>query len=220
MGNVRASFAYSEVLSNCSPATLETSVGLSETRSTTSTFSTSGSLQLFSSLQLTAGVTIRADTKSSTGAEVEVKGAGKSTYSQEVSYGVELSLSASFTTSNTYTTENTWTEELQQSREVSRTRTIAVPPYTTLEVYDIIKSIDNVTIPFTQVLRIRSKDRRNNNLPLSGSEIVTQLLSNLTTSAIKRVGDDYVDITMRGNVKMDRLFNAYTTVLGDSTGCE
>jgi hypothetical protein len=69
------------------------------------------------------------------------------------------------------------------------------------------------------VLRVRSKDRRNNGLPLSGPEIVTQLFSNLVTSAIKKVGEDFVDVTIRGNVKINRVLNAYTTVLGDSTGC-
>ena len=219
LGSVSASFAYSEVLTNCSPATLETSIGLSETRSTTSTFSSSESLQLFSSVQVTAGITSKADYKTNTGQEVEVKGVGKQTYSQEVSFGVEATFSASFSTSNTYTTQNTWTEEVQQSREISRTRTITVPPYTKLEIYDILKSIDNVTVPFTQVLRVRSKDRRNNGLPLSGPEIVTQLFSNLVTSAIKKVGEDFVDVTIRGNVKINRVLNAYTTVLGDSTGC-
>jgi hypothetical protein len=219
MGSVSASFAYSEVLTNCSPATLETSIGLSETRSTTSTFSSSESLQLFSSVQVTAGITAKADYKTNTGQEIEAKGVGKQTYSQEVSFGVEATFSASFSTSNTYTTQNTWTEEVQQSREISRTRTITVPPYTKLEIYDILKSIDNVTVPFTQVLRVRSRDRRNNGVALSGPEIVTQLFSNLVTSAIKKVGEDFVDVTIRGNVKINRVLNAYTTVLGDSTGC-
>jgi len=41
----------------------------------------------------------------------------------------------------------------------------------------------------------------------------------LVTSAIKKVGEDFVDVTIRGNVKINRVLNAYTTVLGDSTGC-
>jgi len=212
MGRARASFAYQETLENCSQGELQTSVGNSETRSTTWTYSTTESLQLFSSVQLSAGLTVRSEVKAKIGGDNYGK-------SLEVTVGGEIRIDASYTTSTTTTTQNTLSEQEQKSTEVSRVRTFTVPPYTYVEINDAVKSIDNINVPFTQVLRIRAKDRRNNDIPLSGPEIVQQLLSNLTTGAIKQVRSDYVDITLRGNVKMDRIMHAFTTVTEDTTRC-
>jgi hypothetical protein len=220
MGKAKAVFAYTETLLNCSSGTLETNVGNSESRTTTLIYGTTESLQLFSSAELSAGLTVSAQVKAMIGGEVvDPVTKSKVVGSLETTYGFELRVDASYTTSNTSTTENNWSREQQTLTEVSRSRTLTVLPYTSVEVFDVIKSIDNVTVPFTQVLRIRAKDRRNNFAPLSGQEIVTQLFSNLTTSAIRQIGDNFVDITQRGNVKLNRILHATTTVLEDTTVC-
>ena len=213
MGRARASFAYQETLQNCSQGELETSVGNSDSRTTTWTYSSSESLQLFSSLTLSAGTTIRGEVKAKIGGDNYGK-------SLEVTVGGEVRFDASYTTSSTTTTENTWSEQEQTMTEVSRVRTFKVPPYTYVEISDLVKSIDNVTIPYTQVLRIRAKDRRNNDKPLSGQQIIQQLVSNLTSTVVKLIGSDFVDITIRGDIKMDRIMHAYTTVVEDTTRCK
>lgn len=209
MGEARAIFAYSETLLNCSQGTLETEVGVTDARSTTWTYGTTESLQFFSSHELQRGFSIHA--------QVEAKIAKLP--GSKITVGGEFHRQQTWTSSRTETTENTWTEQNQTSTEVSRVRTITVQPYSSVEIFDAVKLIDNVTIPYTQILRIRATDRRNSNTPLSGQEIVTQLFSNLTTTAIKQVRENFVDITLRGNIKMDRIMHAFTTVLEDSSAC-
>ena len=131
----------------------------------------------------------------------------------------ELSFSYEYTTQTTTSNERTWSATEETSIEVSRIRTLTVRPFTALEVYDAIKTVKNIKVPFTQKLRIRATDTQNNNASLSGDEIVTQMLFNFVEGVVSNVGSDFIDITFRGNATMTSLFEGFTDVNELENGC-
>lgn len=203
-------FAYSGTLRNCSSATLEESIGKTDSRTTTTETGTSESLQLFSQAQLSVGVKI--------GYQVSAKIGNEQVGSEEETVSEEDDYNFTYTTSSTSTSEDTWSQSQSQTTEVSRVRTITLQPYTGVEAYDAVKTVKNIKLPFTQILRIHASDSQTG-IPLSGDEIVTQMMFNLMTGTISTVGNDYIDITIRGNAIMDQLFKASTDVQEIANAC-
>ena len=187
-------FAYEATIRNCTSGILTETVGNSQSRTSTSTVTTSESLQLFASVEVGYSATI--------GMEVggELYGATGS---------VEATLSGTLTTSATSTTENTISSTTEDTSEVSRTRELQIQPFSGVEVYDAIRIVNNVRIPFTQTLRI-SGTYKNSGESLSGDEIVTQLLFNLSGGIPSAIGADYVDVSIRGSAIIDQMFEAET----------
>jgi hypothetical protein len=88
---------------------------------------------------------------------------------------------------------------------------LTVPPFTAVEAYDAVKTIENVRVPFTQVLRITATNKDDDSA-LSGREIVSQMLFNFVGGVVSTVSDDYIDISFRGYATIDQLFQATTNV--------
>jgi hypothetical protein len=214
MPPAKLDFAYSATLRNCSSATLEETVGNTDSRTRTTTVATSESFQLFSSASLSVGVKVGFEVTAKVG--VDVQGIGEA--GEEVSVSEEVSLNEEFTYSETNTTGSTWSEETTKTSEVSRSRTLTIPPFTGLEVYDAVKTIEGVRVPFTQVLRVRGTDKITG-ATLSGPEIVTQMLFNFVTAVFSEVGPDFVDISIRGHAEMDTVFEATTDVSDIEGAC-
>jgi hypothetical protein len=190
-------FAYAATIRNCSPATLTETVGRSESRTRSSTTTTTESLQLFSSVEVGVGYKVGVTVGAGTPGVGHVEGS--------VEYSTELTVS----TSSTRTEENTISETTEETEEVSRTRELEVPPFSAIEVYDAVRTIENVRIPFTQVFRIRGT-ARDDGAALSGSEIRTQLRFNLVEGVPSAVGADFVDVSVRGDVFVDQMFETET----------
>lgn len=205
-------FAYLATLRNCSPATLEETVGRTESRTRTTTIGTSESLELFSGNTFTAGINVGVEVSARIGNDATPAGG-------EVKVMSELSFSYEYTTQTTTSNERTWSATEETTIEVSRIRTLTVPPFTALEVYDAIKTVENIKVPFTQKLRIRATDTQNNNASLSGDEIVTQMLFNFVTGVVSNVGSNFIDITFRGKATMTSLFEGFTDVNELENGC-
>lgn len=203
-------FAYSGTLRNCSSATLEESIGKTDSRTRTTTAGTSESLQLFSQNQLSLGVKV--------GYQVKAKVGNENIGSEEETFSAELNTSYTYTTSSTSTSENTWSQSQSETVEVSRVRTITLQPYTAVEAYDAVKTVKNIKLPFTQILRIRGNDTQTG-AALSGDELVTQMSFNLMSGTITNVAADYIDVAIRGFATMDQLFKASTEVKEIVNGC-
>ncbi|MCH7964661.1 MAG: hypothetical protein IH852_12075 [Bacteroidetes bacterium] len=198
-------FAYLATLRNCSSATLEETVGRTESRSWSTTIGTTESLELFSGNTYSAGLTVGVEVSARVGNNTTPFGGG-------VTFSAEASVNYEYTTQTTTTTASTWSSTEETTIEVSRIRTLTVPPFTAVEIYDAIETVKNIKVPFTQELRIRATDTQNNNASLSGEEIVTQMLFNFVEGVVSNVGSDFIDITFRGNATMTELFNGYTDV--------
>jgi hypothetical protein len=156
---------------------------------------TSESLELYSSNAGTTGYKI--------GLEIGVKkGPG------EVKLSGEFHKDWSYTTSSTVSTGSTLSDENEQTSEVSRTRTLEVLPGTGVEVYDAVRVVKNPRVPFTQVLRL--KGAYNDGTKLSGAELLTQMLFNLVQGVPTKVGVDYVDVSIRGEVFINEMFETET----------
>lgn len=207
MPPARLDFAYRGTLRNCSASTLEETIGRTEQRSSTTTVGTSESLQLFAGATLSAQLTVGYSVTAKVG--VDVEGIGE--VGEEITQSAEVQVGASVTTSATTATQNTWSESVTRTTEVSRERTITVPPYSAVEVYDAVKTIANVRIPFTQVLRI-SGTNKDTDEPLTGLEVRSQMMFNFVGGVVTAVGDTYVDIGFRGEVTIDQLLHATTNV--------
>lgn len=187
-------FAYEATIRNCTSGILTETVGNSQSRTSTSTVETSESLQLFTSEEVSFSATV--------GMEVggEVYGATGS---------VEATLSGTLSTSATSTTENKFSDTNGKTSEVSRTRELEIQPFSGVEVYDAIRIVNNVRIPFTQVIRI-SGTYKNSGVSLTGDEIVSQLLFNLSSGIPSAIGADYVDVSIRGSAVIDQMFEVET----------
>ncbi len=211
---VKLDFAYNATLKNCSSAELSEEVGKSESKTRTTTMSTTEGLQLFSSETEKLGVKVGVEVTAKVGADLEVVDE-----SEEVKVSEELSYDYTYTSSKTSTEENTWTESTTESDAVSRVRTLNLEPYSAVEVYDAIKSVENVITPFTQVLRI-SGEYKKDGQTLTGAELVTQMQFNFVSGIITTIEDDYIEVTIRGHSVMDELFQAVTEVYDIPGACD
>lgn len=187
-------FAYEATIRNCTSGILTETVGNTASRTSTRTTTTSESLQLFSSVE--EGINVTMEVK--TGGEV---------------YGVTASVGAStnlnFTTSSTTSTDNTFSTTTEETSEVSRTRSLEIPAFTGVEVYDAVRTIKNARTPFTQVLRITASYKKNG-VSLSGPEIITQMQFNFVEGVPAEIGDNYVDVSLKGQVDIDQMFEVET----------
>jgi hypothetical protein len=207
-------FAYSGRLSNCSSATLEESVGSAEERTSTVTISTTEGMELFS--QSTTSATVTNSTTVAGGVGFEVFGIGASA---DVEHTMEDSFTEEFTTASTVSSESTWERSVSITTQVSRERTVSVPEHTIVDVDDAIKTIRNVSVPFTQVLRVKGSEL-GGEFPLSGEQLATQLRSNFVTALVTKIGEDYVEVSIRGTSVIDQMINASTLVQEVDPGCE
>jgi len=214
MPPARLDYAYYGSLRNCSASTLEETIGRSESRSSTTTIGMSESLELFASASLTIGAKVGFSVTAKVG--VDIQGVGEA--GEEHTVSGEASVSATVTTSATAATGRTWSQSQTITTEVSRTRSLTLPPYTAVKAYDAVKTINNVRIPFTQVLRISGRDK-DTDIALTGRELRSQMMFNFVGGVITAVEDEYLDITFRGETVIDKLFRSTTNVIEIEGAC-
>jgi hypothetical protein len=204
-------FAYQGTLTNCSSATLTETVGDNIAQSTTTTFTTLESVQLF------AGVSSKLGAKLT--AEADIPVTGTKVLGPTVTVGAEVSSEIEFTTNLTTRRENTISKATTSTVAVSRERQLQVLPFKAVIVADYVKKIDDVVQPFTQKFRVRGA-YRSNGARLSGHEIVTQLTFNFAEGVITRIGAQYVEFTIRGQTKVNQFLQAETTVQEKVNACQ
>lgn len=201
----RLDFATRTTIENCSEATISQTVGQRESYTRSTTMSTSEGLELFSSAASSTSITT----------SVEVGGAFKG-------LGASTSVNAteewSYTTSVTASTSNTFAATESRTFEVFNERTITVPPNTAIEAYDAVASFDNVKLPFVKVVRVRGV-RSGSGVPLTGDQIVTQLVTNQFGGVITNVRTNYVDVTMRGTATVQNYFETQIGTRRIPDGC-
>ena len=97
------------------------------------------------------------------------------------------------------------------SRTVSHTRDYVVPPNTAVMIRDAVKTVRNVQVPFTQLIRVTG-ELRDGSRVLTGQEIESQMLFNFVGGFIEEVGANHVDISLRGHTIIDQIFESTTYV--------
>lgn len=211
-GPVRLDFAYRSVLSNCSSAVLTESVGRVETRTRTHSTKLTEGIQLFSSVSGSTNVRAQIGVEGKVGSDAA---GGSLTASTEL----EVSVNFAFSESQTTNTESEISNEESITIEVSRTRIIELPPYLVVDIYDAVKTIDDITIPYVLKLKVRGKFTEDNR-ELSGDEIVSQLRNNWFGGLIVQTNDNDVLITIRGESKMNSLFESSSGAYEILNGCD
>lgn len=188
-------FAYQSTIKNCTAGTLTETVGNAKSRTSKRSMTTSESLELYSSNAGTTGFKVGLEIGGKIG-PADVKATG------------EFHKDWSYTTSSTVSTGSTLSDENEQTSEVSRSRTLEVLPHTGVEVYDAVRVVKNPRIPFTQVLRLKGSYR--NGAKLTGAELLTQMLFNLVEGVPAKIGADYIDVSIRGEVLFNEMFETET----------
>ena len=188
--------AYNSTLRNCSSGLLQQTVGRSESLETTETLGWEESMSVSTSREYSVSVTVEA--------EVSTKffGAGGS---------VRSSVTGGYTFNKSKTRTSTRSQEIGKTRttEISTERTQEVPPKTAITVADIYQTYENVRIPYVQRFRIKG-NYQNDGKALSGEEITTQFGFNSFTGVITGVGSDYIEVTVRGINRINRLIDTET----------
>ena len=215
MSPAELDFAYEGELINCGPGELTDSIGTSEERSWEETVGLSDSFELFSSNTSTLEIEVGLSVSASIG--VDIQGIGEASTEVEVSSSVTMT--EEFQNSTTAINERNWSQTKSGSKSVSRTRDYVVPPYSGVKVRDAIKTVRDVRVPFTQVLRITAT-KKVGGRTLSGEEIRSQMLFNFVGGVIKAVGEEYVDIGLRGYTVIDQMFQATTVVTEIEGACD
>ncbi len=195
-------FAFDQTIHNCSNATGQYYVGTNRQETTTTTIGIEESAELYSSTTDSKEATVHAEAGGTFfGVGASVSASGTIGTSSTRSFGSEKG--SSKTNSSTV------------SETVSSNRKITVPPYTSVEVFDVIQKLENVRIPFVHRVLLRGND--DEGLPLSGPEIQTQLGASQFGGVIIEVGSDYVEYSIRGNVNISNYFQ-YKNSVNDIKG--
>ncbi len=200
-------FAYRGELQNCASGELTDSIGTTEERTWEVMARTTEGFEVFSSVEQSVGVEVGLSVSASIGAEV----AGLVEASGEVEFSTTVSYENTSTTRQTASQEQTWSNTTSGSKTVSHTRDYVVPPHTAVLIRDAIKTVRDVRVPFTQVLRVTATTRDQSRV-LTGEEIQSQMMFNFVGGLVTTVGADFVDVSLRGYTLIDQMFEATTYV--------
>tara|TARA_R110000868_G_scaffold4211_1_gene26385 strand:- start:31150 stop:32760 length:1611 start_codon:yes stop_codon:yes gene_type:complete len=190
-------FVFTQTIVNCSAATGEFYVGIDSEETSATSMSFQESSNIFSS---------ETDSKSAT-ASVEASGG---LFGVDVTVSVSGTLETSSTTGYDKAKGASEGSENSETETVSSNRKITVPPYTAVEVLDVVQKLDVVRIPFVQRFFVRGQT--NDGIPLSGEEIETQFLANRFDGVIVLVGSDFLEYSIRGTTVVSNYFDFRNTV--------
>tara|TARA_R110001606_G_scaffold94553_1_gene209569 strand:+ start:717 stop:2360 length:1644 start_codon:yes stop_codon:yes gene_type:complete len=198
LGPTKLDFAFRSTLSNCSSATLTEQVGRVETKSSTTSVALTESIQMFASQKQTEGVTL----DFTIGASSDLYGFEAT---EKLGYSFEVETTSSITSKNEI---RTYADEVN-SVEVSRVRTINLPPFTVVEVYDVVRSVENAYSPFIVKMKM-SGISPDSGLALTGEEILFHLQNNYFDGIITEVNDNSILFTLSGTTQLDNIFESST----------
>ena len=202
---VETSFGFNSTLRNCGSGTLEQQVGIE--RKVTTEFSSTFTESIGISSRKTSSVQV---TVSAT-AEASFFGTGGSA-TAEVSSGLEVTTEASTTTTSSKK------QSLSETNTYFSNRTVTVLPGSASLIFDAYQTYANVKVPYVKRLRIRGNLSEISGT-LSGHEIATQLEMTNFTGIITEIGEDYVEVTIRGNMVLDNIVDTQTEVRDVEANC-
>jgi hypothetical protein len=76
-----------------------------------------------------------------------------------------------------------------------------------MDAYDAVQTYPNVVVLYVQKIRVTASL---NGKPLTGDEIVSQLIANQFGGVVTETGDTYVTISVRGKVNIKNLMKSVT----------
>jgi len=200
------SFAHNSTIKNCSNGDIVSTVGESQT--VTSTFT----VGYEETIGLSGRVTTSIDASVTASAEASFFGNGGSV-SGTVSAGLEVSVEASSSSTNSSESSNTFTQEYFS------TRSITVPSGSATLVYDAYQTYSNVKVPYVKRFRLRGNQINTGTGFMSGESIATQLHITNFTGTIENIGSDYVEVSIAGYTIMDNISDSLTNAQDVAANC-
>ena len=98
---------------------------------------------------------------------------------------------------------------------------MTIPPNSAIEFYNATQIIENINMPFVTRIRIRGADGEQQ---LTGSEIVSQIVTSRFPGVITEVGsnegDNYVVVSIRGSIKVDKYFRTTSSANNIDGACD
>jgi hypothetical protein len=188
-------FAVATTINNCGAVKISQIVEKKDTRSTTITASAE------ESFSVTAQHEARVDMSISMGVNADLFGVAG------MSRDLTLSAGYTFTHSEMKTNTSRFDTSRTETTEVGVARTVEVPPYTSVDTYDAVQTYRNVVVFYVQKIRVSGK---RGSVPLTGDEIVSQLVANQFGGVVTEIGDTYVTISVRGKVNVANLMATQT----------
>ncbi|GAB1856864.1 hypothetical protein MHTCC0001_17000 [Flavobacteriaceae bacterium MHTCC 0001] len=202
----KTSFGYNSLLSNCGDGELSGTVGVSETKSTTMTVGWEESMSVTTTNAVNISATI--------GVEFEAKffnTGGKYNASITAGYSWERSVTS---------TSSKWNEEVETVETTGfAERTIIVPPGSASLVYDVFQIYPNTKVDYAQRFRVKARDKLTG-LSMPGVEIKTNFLFTGFNGVITEIGEDYIEVSLKGTAIFDQIFKAESTVTKQDPKCE
>lgn len=129
------------------------------------------------------------------------------------------SVTASLETSASMTSESSSFGEFQEttSETIFFERTVTVPPGKASLVYDVAQIYNNTKVDFVQRFRLRAME---NNSPLTGQELSSQLKFSRFNGVITQEGSDFIDITVKGTATLGKILEARSEVRDVRSNCD
>jgi hypothetical protein len=191
-------FSTNSTLINCGQGSLSQTIGSSETVETITSVGWEETLSISSSHSAGGSLTL--------GMEVSA-----SFFGNGATYSAEATADYNYTTTSATETTN-WNEATGSTSETFFSeRTITVPPKSASLVYDAFQSYENIKVNVVQRLRVRANEFDTQE-SLSGEEIQTQFHFNGFKGVITEVGNDFIEVTLRGVATMDKVFKSKSEV--------
>jgi hypothetical protein len=209
----RVAFASQSTIRNCSAATVQEIVGRSEVRELTKSFSTTDNVQWVSSDENRLSATVALNFQATYEPPEEAGGIMK-----DVNIEYSHQWDSTFTTTELYDTTRTTSADTTEAVEITREREVTVGPFSAVTVIDWVRTIENLTVPWTQTLRIRGRNSRTGD-PVSGGELVSMLRFNRVDAVPVAVSTTFVDITLRGSTTADNLYQTEVNAFDVQNAC-
>jgi hypothetical protein len=208
---VNSSFGFNSTLVNCTEGGLEQVVGIDEEEIITRTFGWEESLSISSREDFQTSVTV--------GVEAQANffgGSATATAENTTSYG----FSQEVTESQSQFGQESITTTLAFNFE----RTVTVPPLSASLVYDAYQSYSNVRIPFVKqfIITANQIDPANGNNvvgTMSGADLATQLSMNNFNGIITEIGSNFVRVTLRGTITIDKIIETQSELTPVDANC-
>lgn len=205
-------FASQSTIRNCSAATVNETLGRTQSRTTSRSYSLSESFQTVSEKSSSYVHAAHID--------IELKwepgdGGG---FGAGANFGWSEEWSDSYSTTSMHDRTTVRGADTSETVEVTRSRDVTVPPYSAVTAVDWVRTIRNVTVPWTQRYRFEGRNPVTG-LMLSGAEIVSQMRFNRLGGVITDVGPDFIEFTLRGRTTVDDFYQSESVVRDIPNAC-
>ncbi|MDH5234995.1 MAG: hypothetical protein OEW77_08540 [Gemmatimonadota bacterium] len=212
MPPAEVAFASTSTIVNCSMATVNESLGRTQTRTITRSNTRSESIQLVSESAQSYSHTMTFDL------ELRVEPFKDNGTGVGTNFGWSDDWTSTYSTTRMHDSTKTQTDEESESVEITRTRDVTVPPYEAVSATDWVRTVPNVTVPWTQRSRIEGRNPRSGR-SLTGEEIVSQLVFAKHRGLITAVGATFVEFTERGSTTVNNFYETQSTVRDIPNAC-